>query len=75
MQSMAYFVKNNLPSGMKVWMSELCYAIEYGDYVGPPSTPMLPRADFQDAMQWGYMMFGDFVTVGASGMQWRLSFV
>lgn len=47
MQSMAYFVQQNLPKGFKLWMSELCYAIEYGDYVGPPVTPMLPRADFQ----------------------------
>jgi len=72
MAGMKKFVDKEVP-GMKLWMTELCYALEDGDYPSPPKCPTLPRYDFEDAMQWGYMIFGDFGTVGASGwIYWNM---
>jgi len=57
--------------GLSVWMTELCYATEFGDY--PLSCPKIPRLDFDDAMQWGRMMYADFGIVGASGwIYWNM---
>ena len=50
-----------------VWLTELCYATEFGDYNVSKGCAALPRLDFQDAMQWGRMMNADFNIVGASG--------
>lgn len=57
-----------------VWMSEVCYASEFGDYnTSSSGCPPLPRPDFDDAMQWGDMLFADFNTVGANGwIYWNL---
>lgn len=72
MAAMKKFVRTYVPH-LKLWMTELCYALEFGDYPGPPSCPTLPRYDFQDGMQWGYMLFGDFGEVGASGwIYWNM---
>ena len=58
---------------LKMWMTEVCYAIEFEDY--PPNVsicPALPRTDFEDGLQWGRMLFGD-MTSGASGwIYWNL---
>jgi len=73
MKRMRAFVKTHVPAHMRVWMTELCYADEFGDYPGPPKCPRLPRYDFEDSMQWGYMLFGDFGVVGASGwIYWNM---
>lgn len=58
---------------LKMWMTEVCYAIEFSDY--PPNTtecPPLPRLDFEDGLQWGRMIVGD-MQAGASGwVYWNL---
>mmetsp|Transcript_2006 Transcript_2006/g.3118 ORF Transcript_2006/g.3118 Transcript_2006/m.3118 type:complete len:275 (+) Transcript_2006:785-1609(+) len=47
-----------------LWMSEVCYAEEYGSYLGPDGgCPALPFADFEDSLQWGKMIVAD-LTVG-----------
>ncbi len=50
-----------------LWLTELCYATEYGDYNVSKGCAAIPRLDFQDAMQWGRMMYADFNIVGATG--------
>lgn len=57
---------------LKAWMTELCYATEFNDYPAK-SCPKIPRLDFEDAMQWGRMLYADFAIVGASGwIYWNL---
>jgi glucosylceramidase len=57
----------------KMWLTELCYATEYGDYPPPGNGCLpLPRLDFMDGMQWGRMIFGD-LSAGASGwIYWNI---
>jgi glucosylceramidase len=56
-----------------LWMTELCYASEFGDYQVANGCAALPRLDFQDSMQWGAMMFADFNIIQASGwIYWNL---
>lgn len=51
---------------------QVCYATATGDYPLPPRCPPLPRLDFEDAMQWGRMLFGD-VRAGASAwIYWNM---
>jgi len=58
----------------QIWMTELCYASEFSDYYPPTSgCPEIPRYDFEDAMQWGKMMFVDFNIVNANAwIYWNL---
>ena len=58
---------------LKMWLTELCYATEYGDYPPPGNGCLpLPRLDFMDGMQWGRMIFGDLLA-GASGwIYWNI---
>jgi hypothetical protein len=49
-----------------MWMTETCYAVEFNNYQNTSYCPKLPRSDFEDALQWGRMIFGD-VDAGASG--------
>jgi hypothetical protein len=42
-----------------VWLTELCYATEFGDYNVSLGCAPIPRLDFQDAMQWGMLVIGD----------------
>jgi len=66
------FVRKYAP-GLKLWMTELCYATEFGDYPLPPACPPIPRVDFDDAMQWGRIIFYDFTTIGVSGwIYWNM---
>jgi hypothetical protein len=39
-----------------LWMTEVCYASEFGDYNVSKGCPALPRLDFQDGMQVGPTM-------------------
>ena len=39
-------------SNVPWWMSEVCYAQEYGNWNGPPACPALPFDAFQDSLQW-----------------------
>jgi len=56
-----------------IWMTELCYASEFGDYNVSHGCPVIPRLDFDDAMQWGDMIFADLNIVGANGwIYWNL---
>ena len=56
-----------------LWLTELCYATEFGDYNVSKGCAPIPRLDFQDAMQWGRMMYADFNIVGASGwLYWNM---
>lgn len=56
-----------------LWMTELCYASEFGDYQVANGCASLPRLDFQDSMQWGAMIFADFNIIQASGwIYWNL---
>lgn len=56
-----------------LWMTEVCYATEFGDYNVSKGCPDLPRYDFEDSTQWGEMLFADFNIVGASGwIYWNM---
>lgn len=62
-------IKEQFPQ-KKLWMTEVCYAVEYGDYE-VPSCPNLPRTDFEDSMQWAYMLFGDFLAGSSAEIYWH----
>jgi hypothetical protein len=36
----------------KLWMTEVCYALEFGQYPPPPVAPPLPRNDFANGANW-----------------------
>jgi glucosylceramidase len=56
----------------KFWMSEVCYAQEYGNWNGPPACPRLPFTAFEDSLQWVRMVIAD-VRAGASAwIHWNL---
>jgi glucosylceramidase len=56
-----------------LWMTEVCYASEFGDYNETKGCAKLPRLDFQDMTQWGDMLFADFNIVGANGwIYWNM---
>lgn len=54
------------------WMSEVCYAQEYGNWNGPPACPALPFAAFQDALQWFRMMVADFRAGASAWIYWNM---
>ena len=59
--------------GRQLWMTEVCYASEFGDYNYSNGCPSLPRLDFEDSMQWGDMIYADFNIVQASGwIYWNM---
>jgi hypothetical protein len=56
-----------------IWMTELCYATEFGDYNVTNGCPALPRYDFIDGLQWGKMLFSDWNIVRANGwIYWNM---
>jgi O-glycosyl hydrolase len=56
-----------------VWMTELCYASEFGDYNYQTNCPKLPRMDFTDALQWGEMLFTDFNVIESNAwIYWNM---
>jgi len=65
-------IKSAFPE-KKIWMTEVCYAIEYGDYEPPPfgNCPMLPRTDFEDSMTWSRMLFGDILAGSSAEIYWH----
>lgn len=53
-----------------MWMTELCYATECGDY--PLTAPKLPRYDFEDGHNWGNVIMLD-LEAGANGwIYWNM---
>ena len=68
LQNMA-LIKQQFPD-KKLWMTEVSYAVEYGDYE-VPSCPNLPRTDFEDSMQWAHMLIGDFNAGSSAEIYWH----
>jgi O-glycosyl hydrolase len=62
-------IKQQFPD-KKLWMTEVSYAVEYGDYE-VPSCPNLPRTDFEDSMQWAHMLIGDFNAGSSAEIYWH----
>ena len=56
---------------LKLWMSEVCYAQEYGNWESPPC-PALPFDSFQSALQWYRMLIADFRSGASAWIYWNM---
>ena len=56
-----------------LWMSEVCYAQEYGSYLGPDGgCPALPFDNFEDSIQWGKMIVADMRSHASAWIYWNM---
>ena len=56
-----------------LWMSEVCYAQEYGSYLGPEGgCPALPFDNFEDSIQWGKMIVSDMRSHASAWIYWNM---
>jgi glucosylceramidase len=57
---------------LKLWMTEVCYAQEYGNFPPPPACPSLPLYEFEDGIQWGKMIISDFKSGASAWIYWNM---
>lgn len=57
---------------LKLWMTEVCYAQEYGNWSPPPACPGLPFGAFEDSLQWGKMIIADMNSFSSAWIYWNM---